>query len=715
MKVKGGLRSADNLLHIFGTNNDAYLGYSNTDDKFKIGFTSLSNPTVDSNTVFELDASGVDITGDASISGDLVVDGIVTAQEFHTEFVSASIVYQSGSTKFGDTADDIHSFTGSLELTGSLTVSETGSISYITGDKVFIDNTDDDNQIGKLQIGYVSSGRPFLTSYGGGGVYVHDDLILRFSNNNIRASANHSTDLYFYHDRTGDNGFQFVTTDSGSVMRIDGSGNVGIGTNNPGYRFHVDSAGSETVAYFKSSDNRSRILISDDDTNVYVIAENGMASFGRNSNLNANNLNVNSSGDVGVGTSNPTLGRLHVVQDSDAVTNGITIEETSGGNTMRLWMDGSTRKINAGGSNTMMEFDTSKVAFPTGNVGIGTTTPNRTLDVHGSIALQNPSYYLGAYDWMFSQDSGNGRLAVSYYGSEKVSIKDDGKVGIGTDSPTNLLSVAASISTEYSSAGNSNPYNDAVLKLQNTDTSATTPFNLIHFRLDKNGGDGYLGFVAGDAINKEHFIVGNQVDGETFRISSGGKVGIGTTSPSELLHLSSTEPLIRFDDTNSGLHYIVGQDGDQFKFTTNNPTQFSKYIFDARVQFTGYGSGTNTGTAAYTLGVDSSGNIIEIAANNAGEDTDVDTGTSAIETYSSGSASSTFTNYVVYDGTNYRAGQLMSVWDGSGNIQYSDVTTNDIGDTSGVSLFVEINGADIEVKATVPSDNWTVKMSTTLL
>jgi len=50
---------------------------------------------------------------------DLVVDGKVTAQEFHTEIVSSSIVFTSGSTKFGDSSDDIHEITGSLALRGN--------------------------------------------------------------------------------------------------------------------------------------------------------------------------------------------------------------------------------------------------------------------------------------------------------------------------------------------------------------------------------------------------------------------------------------------------------------------------------------------------------------------------------------------------------------------------------------------------------------------
>ncbi len=64
----------------------------------------------------------VTTTGDLTIDGNATIGGIVTAQEFHTEFVSGSIIYASGSTQFGDTLDDTHNFTGSLLITGSLGV-----------------------------------------------------------------------------------------------------------------------------------------------------------------------------------------------------------------------------------------------------------------------------------------------------------------------------------------------------------------------------------------------------------------------------------------------------------------------------------------------------------------------------------------------------------------------------------------------------------------
>ena len=61
-------------------------------------------------------------TNDVQITGSLDVDGILTAKELHINYVTSSVLYQSGSTKFGDTLDDTHQITGSLLTTGSVTI-----------------------------------------------------------------------------------------------------------------------------------------------------------------------------------------------------------------------------------------------------------------------------------------------------------------------------------------------------------------------------------------------------------------------------------------------------------------------------------------------------------------------------------------------------------------------------------------------------------------
>jgi hypothetical protein len=57
----------------------------------------------------------------ANILGNLVVSGTITAFEYYTQVVTASVIYQSGSTKFGDDSADTHQFSGSILLSGTLT------------------------------------------------------------------------------------------------------------------------------------------------------------------------------------------------------------------------------------------------------------------------------------------------------------------------------------------------------------------------------------------------------------------------------------------------------------------------------------------------------------------------------------------------------------------------------------------------------------------
>ena len=54
------------------------------------------------------------------LTGSLTVSETLIAKEVRTELTQSVVLFQSGSTKFGDTLDDTHEFTGSLLSTGSL-------------------------------------------------------------------------------------------------------------------------------------------------------------------------------------------------------------------------------------------------------------------------------------------------------------------------------------------------------------------------------------------------------------------------------------------------------------------------------------------------------------------------------------------------------------------------------------------------------------------
>jgi hypothetical protein len=74
------------------------------------------------------------ISGSQLITDELTVLGAINARQFNISVVSSSVIYQSGSTKFGDTLDDTHEFTGSVNITGSVTATSfVGDGSGLTG------------------------------------------------------------------------------------------------------------------------------------------------------------------------------------------------------------------------------------------------------------------------------------------------------------------------------------------------------------------------------------------------------------------------------------------------------------------------------------------------------------------------------------------------------------------------------------------------------
>ena len=74
------------------------------------------------------------ISGSALVTSNLTILGAVNARQFNISIISSSVLFESGSSKFGNTSDDIHSFTGSVEVTGSVTATSfVGDGSGLTG------------------------------------------------------------------------------------------------------------------------------------------------------------------------------------------------------------------------------------------------------------------------------------------------------------------------------------------------------------------------------------------------------------------------------------------------------------------------------------------------------------------------------------------------------------------------------------------------------
>ena len=69
------------------------------------------------------------ISGSALVTSDLTILGAVNARQFNISVISSSVLFESGSSRFGNTLDDTHLFTGSVNVTGSL---------YVNGSEVGI-------------------------------------------------------------------------------------------------------------------------------------------------------------------------------------------------------------------------------------------------------------------------------------------------------------------------------------------------------------------------------------------------------------------------------------------------------------------------------------------------------------------------------------------------------------------------------------------------
>ena len=82
---------------------------------------NIANVKVKQGNILSLSGSSVEITGSTTtVGGDLNVQGTISASvlTISETIISSSVVYHSGSTKFGDEAGDTHTFTGSVSING---------------------------------------------------------------------------------------------------------------------------------------------------------------------------------------------------------------------------------------------------------------------------------------------------------------------------------------------------------------------------------------------------------------------------------------------------------------------------------------------------------------------------------------------------------------------------------------------------------------------
>lgn len=98
-------------------------------------FPIVSNGVTKKTSIGNLLNSNLSISASHIEATSLHVEGNITANSFNV--LSSSVIYETGSTIFGDSLDDYHIFTGSLNITGSIRF--TGSFA-VSGSSSFVGN-----------------------------------------------------------------------------------------------------------------------------------------------------------------------------------------------------------------------------------------------------------------------------------------------------------------------------------------------------------------------------------------------------------------------------------------------------------------------------------------------------------------------------------------------------------------------------------------------
>jgi hypothetical protein len=318
------------------------------------------------------------------------------------------------------------------------------------------------------------------------------------------------------------------------------SGNVGIGTNNPGKKFCVEGDivsqnGTKALTLTAGINDTGSIW-----SNTSWDPANPTSNWGEAIRFNGTNVAIGNitateklevGGAIKLGNADNSVAGTIKFQGGDfygAKTNGTWTSLTSAGGSSAWSEAGSivsygggatitgTLKLNSGDG-------TEKIYLTTGGTA-GSKIRTSTGEYVDFYAGDGGVTTEGGFKWLTTQSS-------AYV--ERMRITKDGWVGIGTDNPSRLL---------HLKDGNGSTYIDGKNILINRSayyfapTSESTTHDLYIGDVNQNSASNYTRFDNVTVGYKGEFRVRKGKDEAQFVIDTNGSVGIGTNSPLTRLH-----------------------------------------------------------------------------------------------------------------------------------------------------------------------------------
>ena len=231
-------------------------------------------------------------------------------------------------------------------------------------------------------------------------------------------------------------------------------GKVGIGTSSPQTELHVhDSAGLSQIRLSGTASDADTFQLGQGTTGV----TNGGFTI-RDVEASADRLVINSSGNVGIGTSSPAKNfHVHSGNQSDIVkfendNGGFVLGKTANLGSLDMASDANFRIRHGGTVSATFKSD--------GNVGIGTNNPTEKLHVSsGSFKIDTDTnstfkisdagtdaiaLYGGTGDELYM--GANNAYSLRFKTDGNIVMDNGGNLGIGTNNPTQKLVVSGNVS-----------------------------------------------------------------------------------------------------------------------------------------------------------------------------------------------------------------------------------------------------------------------------